>query len=159
MSIRLSFFKKEHEAGLKKFQLPPEQLEFTAMPIEALAVAIKDTHRNSVVVLREDIPVGFFVLSDGLDIKEYTNNPNAFILRAFSIDYLDQRKGYAKEALRLLPDFVRENFRGKTEIALAVNDRNISARKLYMKQGFVDQGKRKMGRKGEQWILHLFLND
>ncbi len=158
MKIRLSLFEKEHELRLKHFQLPAAQLEFTALPVEALAVAGSDLHRHSVVVLREEIPVGFFVLSDGLDTKEYTDHQNAFILRAFSIDYKEQKKGFAKEALYLLPDFVRENFSEKREIVLAVNDRNIAARKLYMKQGFVDKGKRKMGRKGEQWILHLDLS-
>nr|WP_240190021.1 GNAT family protein [Bacillus sp. P14.5] len=66
---------------------------------------------------------------------------------------MQQGKGYAKAAMKLLPSFVLEHFPETSEIVLAVNERNSAARTLYMKSGFKDNGKKLMGRKGLQSIL------
>lgn len=87
----------------------------------------------------------------------YSNNPNAILLRAFSTDKYQQGKGYAKQALTLLPEFVEENFNDINEIVLSVNIQNEVAQRLYHKCGFVDEGVRKEGKKGELIIMSYYL--
>ncbi|MFU1847767.1 GNAT family N-acetyltransferase, partial [Enterococcus faecium] len=43
----------------------------------------------------------------------------------------------------------------KNEVVLAVNEKNIPAQNLYEKVGFQDKGLRRMGRIGQQIIMHL----
>lgn len=99
----------------------------------------------------------FFDLHKGEGTKPYSTNDKAILLRAFSTDYRYQGKGYAKQALQLLPAFVKENFHEINEIVLAVNVRNEAAQGLYKKCGFVDEGVREMGPKGELIIMSYYL--
>jgi RimJ/RimL family protein N-acetyltransferase len=45
-----------------------------------------------------------------------------------------------------------------TEIILAVNVKNLAAQSLYKKCGFVDDGERRMGAKGELVIMSYSLS-
>jgi RimJ/RimL family protein N-acetyltransferase len=157
--VRLSFYHSEHYAVLQSFYLPKEQEKFTALPTEVIDLAIQDENRYPVIILSRDTPVGFFVLYDGKDIQAFTSNPNAISLRAFSINYIHQGKGYAKKALRLLPGFVMKHFPNINEIVLAVNEKNVAARRLYEKSGFEDRGLRRLGKIGMQLILHYRLSN
>jgi RimJ/RimL family protein N-acetyltransferase len=101
--------------------------------------------------------VTFFVLHKNEGVKPYSNNIHAILLRAFSTDFRYQGMGYAKKALMLLPPFVKVNFKEINEIVLAVNVQNVVAQKLYQKCGFIDNGVRKMGKKGELIIMSYYL--
>ncbi len=90
-------------------------------------------------------------------VKPYSENPKAMLLRAFSTDLHHQGKGYAKESLMLLPEFVRAKFPDFNNIVLAVNVKNTAAQSLYKKCGYLDEGIRKMGRKGELVIMNYYL--
>jgi RimJ/RimL family protein N-acetyltransferase len=90
-------------------------------------------------------------------VKEYSDNARAMLLTAFSINHAYQGKGYAKQGMSLLSEFVQKEFLDCNEIVLAVNHKNIPAQKLYMKVGFHDTGRTKIGRIGEQYIMALSL--
>ena len=90
--------------------------------------------------MKDNELVTFFVLHKNDGVKPYTNNENSILIRAFSTDFHHQGKGYAKQALKILPDFVRNNFLGINEIILAVNVKNVVAQSLYKKCGFVIMG-------------------
>lgn len=77
------------------------------------------------------------------------------LLTALSINHLEQGKGFAKHAMRLLSEFVKSEFPSYDEIVLAVNHKNIPAQELYRKVGFHDTGERKMGPIGQQYILNM----
>ena len=79
------------------------------------------------------------------------------LLTALSVNYAKQGKGYAKQAMLLLSDFVKSEFPDCDEIVLAVNHKNIPAQRLYSRVGFTDTGRRKNGPIGEQFILNLLL--
>ncbi|WP_456271464.1 GNAT family N-acetyltransferase [Bacillus sp. AK031] len=149
--MKLEFFNENHQEDLNAFSLVEEQHQFTALPSEALE--IKDENRFPIVMSDQGKAVGFFVLHKGEAIKEYTANSNALLLRAFSVNRIHQGKGFAKEAMILLPSFTFMHFPDTDEIVLAVNEKNLSARSLYLKSGFEDHGKKLMGRKGWQSIL------
>ena len=77
------------------------------------------------LAMKDNELVTFFVLHKNDGVKPYTNNENSILIRAFSTDFHHQGKGYAKQALKILPDFVRNNFLGINEIILAVNVKNV----------------------------------
>ncbi|MHC0035373.1 GNAT family N-acetyltransferase [Pseudoneobacillus sp. C159] len=152
MDINLLFFQLGHIERLKAFHLPPEQEQFTALPIEMLE---KNDERHPIVITNEHIPIGFFVLHSSARVQEYTENPHAMLLTAFSVDHAQQGKGFAKAGLAQLKDFVQNEFPQYNEVVLAVNQRNVPAQKLYEKVGFIDTGRRKIGEIGEQKVYSL----
>lgn len=152
--ITLKRYTTEFDEKLGKFELPVEQEQFTAMPIEMLEVT---KERHPIVILSDLEPVGFFVLHSSDRVKEYSDNPKAMLLTALSINYSQQGKGYANKGMSLLKEIIYHEFPAYNEIVLAVNHKNIPAQKLYEKVGFIDTGRRKIGRIGEQFIYSLFL--
>lgn len=154
-NVQLELYQQKYEAELKNFNLPEEQLKFTAYPIEMIQLAAEDETRNPVVIAADGIPVGFFVLQSGERVLQYTSEKDALLLIAFSIDTKHQGNGYAKKGLALLPDFVKLHFTDVKEVVLAVNEKNLAAQKLYKKCGFEDEDERKMGKIGLQQILRM----
>lgn len=155
--VVLDFYKSEYEESLRKFNLPAEQAMFTALPIDKMEEANNTIGQYPIVILSNQIPVGFFILHSSHRVKDYTNNPKALLLTALSINHSQQGKGYAKTGMDLLPKFTREFFSDFNEIILAVNKKNIAAQKLYEKVGYRDTGERRVGAIGEQIILNYQL--
>ncbi|MFD2442967.1 GNAT family N-acetyltransferase [Bacillus sp. CGMCC 1.16607] len=152
--VCLAFYEERFRAQLFEFSLPSEQHQFTGLPVDVLEISVKDKDRFPIVILDEDDVVGFFILHYGEEISSFSKNPNAILLRALSINYKHQGKGYGKLAMEQLPSFVKENFPQFDEIVLAVNMKNIGAKKLYDNVGFIDRGERRVGKIGPQYILH-----
>ncbi|MFD0697012.1 GNAT family N-acetyltransferase [Paenibacillus sp. GCM10027628] len=152
--IELAFYQEKYRETLENFYLTDEQLKFTATPALALHMCESDKDRHPIVILTGNVASGFFVLHVGENISPFTSNPRAILLRAFSVNHEHQGKGYAKQTLRILPDFVKTHFREVDEIVLAVNENNPYARTLYEKSGFIDKGLRRKVEKGEQIIMH-----
>lgn len=155
--IKLTSYNAQYDSILMNFFLPDEQAQFTGMPLEMVSKAKENPTRNPVIILNNLHPVGFFVLCSGEIVLDYTNNQNALLLIAFSINHTDQGNGYAKEGLMRLRDYIKKHFSNKNEVVLAVNCKNSPAEKLYEKVGFNDTGKRKIGKNGEQKIMSLYL--
>jgi RimJ/RimL family protein N-acetyltransferase len=155
--VSLKFYKNEDAERLKSYQLPEEQLAFTSMPIPAVEACLQEDDRHPVIIQYGDDIAGFFVLHGEGGAIKYSPNERAILLRAYSVSSDYQGKGIAGESLRILPDFVRKHFPGKNEIVLGVNHSNHAAQHVYKKAGFIDQGLRVTGKKGEQYVLHMQL--
>lgn len=155
--MELYFYNDGFKNALDQYQLTEDQLRFTSGPKECIKLSNGDSERSSILAIENDQFVNFFVLHINEGVKPYSDNVNAILLRAFSTDFRHQGKGYAKKALMLLPVFVKENFSEVNEIVLAVNLRNEVAQGLYKKCGFVDEGERRMGPKGELIIMSYYL--
>jgi len=155
--ISLEFFKPEYTALLGNYHLQEEQKKYTALPLDALKKCEMDRERHPVVILYGKELAGFFVLHGWDGAKEFSDNKDAILLRAYSVNEAFQGKGIANNSMSLLPFFVREHFPSKNEIILAVNHANEIAQKVYFNGGFIDKGTRVMGREGEMFILHLAL--
>lgn len=153
--IILTSYDAQYNHILNQFFLPDEQAQFTGMPLEMISKAIEDPTRNPIVILSNSHPVGFFVLCSGEIVLDYTTNQNALLLIAFSINHSEQGKGYAKNGLMRLSDYIKIHFANNDEVVLAVNCKNIPAQKLYEKVGFQDTERRKIGKNGEQIIMSL----
>lgn len=152
--IALSHFSIKHLDILNSFELPKEQGQFTSLPKNYKEVTAGEYR---IVILHDGEPVGFFLLHSTERVKDYSSNPKAMLLTSLSINHKEQGKGFAKQAMLLLGEFVVNEFPNCDEIILAVNHKNISAQQLYLKVGFQDTGKRKNGPIGEQFIMNLML--
>ncbi|KIL49578.1 GNAT family N-acetyltransferase [Jeotgalibacillus soli] len=142
-----------HRKSVENFMLPPEQAAFTAHPKEALEACKIDPARLPMVVESNEGAVGFFVLHKGDGPRPYTKDPNAILLRAFSIDYHEQGKGYATMAMQEVVEFVRSNDPAVSRIVLGVNLQNKHAQRVYEKAGFIDTGEQYIGKHGPQHIF------
>jgi RimJ/RimL family protein N-acetyltransferase len=158
-TVSLEFYIPEFKNDLLDYDLLEEQRRFTAFPADALEKCKEDPERHPVVILYDNRPAGFFVLHGWSGVKDYSDNQNAMLLRAYSINLSFQGKGIATKSILLLKHFVKEHFPLVDEIILTVNHSNVMAQNVYKKGGFVDQGRRAMGREGEMYIYHLFLKE
>jgi len=157
--VSLDFFKPEYTALLEDYYLHDSQKKYTAMPLEALKMCEMDRERHPVVIFYGNELAGFFVLHGWDGAMEFSDNKDAILLRAYSVNATLQGKGIANKSMSLLPSFVRQHFPSKNEIILAVNHANKIAQNVYFKCGFIDKGTRAMGREGEMFILHLNLQN
>ena len=151
-TIELVHFSEDFVDVLNDFELPEEQCQFTALPKE---ISIDMVGQYPIVILSDNVPVGFFVLHATERVKEYSSNPNAMLLTALSIDHKQQGNGYAKKGMLALSEFIQRVFKECNEVVLVVNHKNIPAQNLYLKVGFVDNGERRMGPIGEQIVMNL----
>jgi RimJ/RimL family protein N-acetyltransferase len=152
--VKLEHFSDKYLDGLMSFELSEEQAKFTALPSKYLDVT---EGQYRIVIVNQNVPVGFFILHSTERVMEYSDNPNAMLLTSFSVNQTKQGNGYAKHAMFLLSDFVKSEFPNCNEIVLAVNHKNIPAQRLYSKIGYKDTGRRKIGPIGEQFILSFLL--
>lgn len=140
------------------YLLPEHQARFANVPREIFAThATLPTDKLPVVIRYQGMPIGFFILDTGDDVAIYSPNPNAVLLRAYSLNPAYQGQGLAQMSLSagvLLP-FFRQHFGDADELVLAVNHANVSAQKLYLTTGFQDSGRRVQGTFGEQYVYVL----
>ncbi|UFT99060.1 GNAT family N-acetyltransferase [Radiobacillus kanasensis] len=153
--VRLDFYHDMYRKALEHYPLPPQQLQFTGLPLDCVAKAETENEYYSIVILYNDVPAGFFVLQGWDGVQTYSDNREALLIRAYSINPTYQGKGIAKKSLELLPTFIKAHFPERNEIVLGVNHKNIPAQQVYLKAGFVDRGKRVYGKLGEQFVFHL----
>ncbi|MCR6110753.1 GNAT family N-acetyltransferase [Bacillus sp. A301a_S52] len=156
LPVQLVHYQTSFYSQLSRFSLSENQLAFTSLPIKLLANLTTD--QLPVVITYEEKPAGFFLLNNGLRVNEYTSKRGGVLLTSLSIDTVYQGMGIASEAIKQLPLFISGHFHQCKEVVLAVNMRNTPAQKLYIKAGFEDTGRRKMGPIGEQMIMSLTVN-
>lgn len=155
--MELCIYVEQFKEAIEQYQISEEQLKFTGSPMEGNRLANEDPDREAILAFKDGKLVTYFNLHKNEGVKPYSTNPNAILLRTFSTDFRYQGKGYAKQALKILPSFVKQHFNGIDEIVLAVNLQNQNAQNLYKKCGYVDEGERRMGKKGELIIMSYYL--
>lgn len=155
--MKIHFYDNKFKNAIDNYELTEEQLRYTKHPKDCIQLVNEDLNRYSIVAMEGNKLVIFFVLHKNDGVKPYSNNNKSILLRSFSTDFRFQGRGYAKNALIILPKFVKENFTQTNAIVLAVNSTNKVALRLYKNCGFVDEGVREMGPKGELMIMHYYL--
>ncbi|MFN1217221.1 GNAT family N-acetyltransferase [Chryseobacterium kwangjuense] len=153
--ISLTFFKQEDFSEVN-YTLDEVQQQFTATPEMALQRIRErnDAQAFAITITEDAIPAGFFVLDFGEDKMDLTENKNSVLIRSLSVNPQFQGKGIGKMAMQIVDDFVRENFPECDEIVLAVNQKNIPAYHMYLKTGYLYDGKTRIGRSGPQYLMH-----
>src|SRR5690625_6017786 len=84
--MKLYEYEKRFENDVKNYNLSKEQLRFTATPLESVESSEKDSDRHSILAIKNNELVTFFVLHKNEGVKPYSENPKAVLLRAFSTD-------------------------------------------------------------------------
>lgn len=145
--IQLRALQDDHKAALLAYQLPEEQLPFTALPetvFERIAArnAQNDFSAIPVSILLQEQPVGLFVLDRGADLELWTANKQAVFLRSLSINPDFQHQGIGRQAMQGLPQFIANLMPELSinEIVLGVNLNNKAAQSLYRRIGFNEYG-------------------
>lgn len=111
----------------------PHQEEMVASNIKSLAqAAVADEVMFRAVYAGED-PVGFLMLSERRSVARY-------YLWRFMIDAAHQGKGYGREAVALLLEYVRQ-LPDATELFVSYVPGEGSPGPFYAKLGFVDTGR------------------
>lgn len=136
-----------------EYELDDVQSQFSALPSRWF----DDTTACKVVILHDDKAVGFFVLDDGDDKYDYTDNPKALLLRSMSINPAHQGQGLATLGLQNLTAFCQTYCAKFDQIVLGVHHKNIAAQKLYAQAGFVKTERIFMGIKGKQYVYEMWL--
>ena len=158
--ITLAPCRVEHYPALTAYQLTGEQAEFSRPPTDWLSGNIAfSAAQLAVTILRDDEPIGFFVLDSGAGRDDYSANPHAVLLRSMSLNPRHQGNGYARTALvpATLDAFIRAHFPACDEIVLGVHHANRAAVRLYQRAGFANTGRTYDGLKGLQFIYHRVL--
>lgn len=132
-----------------------EDSQFTVLPMEAMTTSLYAIEKHPILIMEAEKVVGFFILQVGIGVSQYTEDEDAVLLKAYSIDDRFQGKGYGKRSLEVLPAFVKAYFPKSKKVVLAVNHGNISAQMLYLKAHFYDTKRRIHGVKGLQFIFEL----
>ena len=152
--VSLKFFEISDFSGLD-YALDEHQLQYTSTVEKALErIKQDDSKASAVTILQDEKPAGFFVLDFGEDKLDLTDNEKSVLLRSLSVNPDLQGKGIGKAAMQLVDRFVRENFPDCDEIVLAVNQKNISAYQIYLKTGYLYEGKSRIGRSGPQYLMY-----
>jgi RimJ/RimL family protein N-acetyltransferase len=120
-------------------EIDPRLARFSGPPRATVPMADTDRARESVVILRDGVPVGYFHL-DRNSVPGAPAGPEILGLRALMIDRRAQGEGIATAAMLALPSYVRERFPDHRTVALTVNVDNPAAIAAYTRAGFVDAG-------------------
>ncbi|MDR6120972.1 RimJ/RimL family protein N-acetyltransferase [Bacillus sp. SLBN-46] len=155
--MQLYFYNERFKQDIEQYQITEDQLRFTGKPLDCIELSQEDVDRYSILAMDEKQLVTYFDLHKNEGVKPYSDNKNAILIRAFSTDSRHLGKGYATKVLKLLPGFVKEHFSEINELVLAVNLKNEAAQGLYKKCGFIDEGVRRMGPKGELIVMSYYL--
>lgn len=157
--MELYFYNDSFQEAIEEYQLSEIQLRYTGRPKECIMHSTTDPDRYSVLAIEKDQLMTYLDLHKKEGVKPYSNNDHSILIRAFSTDFRFQGNGYAQKTLGLLPDFVQKHFPEINELVLAVNVMNKVAQGLYKKCGFVDNGERRMGKKGELIMMSKKLGE
>ncbi|QDQ03091.1 GNAT family N-acetyltransferase [Lysinibacillus fusiformis] len=143
--MQLKFYEETDKQWIEQYAITEQQLRYTKSPQVSIELAKNEASRHPVLAMKEGKLVTFFVLHEKEGVIPYSANEQAILIRSFSTDFHEQGKGYAKEALQLIPSFVQRYFPAINELVLSVDMPNRAAQELYKKCGFVDEGVRVTG--------------
>jgi cysteine synthase A len=147
--------------AVKTLVLDPDQEQF-AGSLDTVFDGLQDSRhhdsQHAFVVVAGNEMVGFFILREKSALPNWAPG-GGITLHSFRIRRDRQGMGFGKAAIGLAICWVRQNRPDVGKLMLAVNARNLSARSLYLKSGFVDEGAIFHGPIGDQNILTFHLKN
>ena len=138
------------------------QKDFVASNVESLAEAFAVRESGGVAlpfgIYDDDVPVGFVMLGYDL-VPGETDMPEIakgnYCIWRFMIDEKFQRKGFGRQALQLVLDYIKTFPCGKAEaVYLSYEPENTGAAALYHAFGFKENGEKD----GDEIVAVLWLN-
>ncbi|UBH22442.1 GNAT family N-acetyltransferase [Macrococcus armenti] len=135
--MELLFYGDKHYQNIEQFELTEEQLKYVRSPQENISLLKDYDSRYPIVGKVDENIVLFCVLDTNSEFKMQFEVENGIYVRSFSTDVNYVRQGYAKQALRLLPQFIRNHFKHVENIVLIVDEPNTIAKNMYIDAGFI----------------------
>lgn len=155
--VDLQFFEPKDLPELN-YELDEIQAQFSALPKQALE-RIEARNQNDdffaypITIFYDEKVAGFCVLDFGDDKLALTDNADSVLLRSLSINPEFQGIGIGKSVMIVLDQFIKEHFKDCNEVVLSVNERNDLAFQIYLKTGYIFEGKKIEGRSGPQFVM------
>jgi GNAT superfamily N-acetyltransferase len=132
----------------------PDQSAWSGEARWTLPAAESHPARTPCTVLRDGVPVAFFILDTGSDVALYEPLPGTVGVRALYVDREWQGQGIGTAMLEALPDLARRLYPDAARLALTVNVTNPVAVRVYRRAGFTDTGRvYRGGALGPQYVL------
>jgi GNAT superfamily N-acetyltransferase len=155
-TVTLSPLTPELRDAALRITVEPGQVRFGGTPASSIPVADREAARESVVILRDGQPAGYFQL-DTRSVPGAPAGAHILGLRALVVDQALQGQGIGRAAMLALPAYVRARFPDRIAVLLTVNTDNPPAIALYASAGFVDAGVGiyNGGHAGAQHVLRL----
>jgi GNAT superfamily N-acetyltransferase len=142
-------------SAIARLELDPEQEQF-AGSVDAIFDELQSSRHPELehpfAILARGAPVGFFILREKHAVPAWAT-PDVITLHSFRICRALQGQGYGRAGTALAIAWVRKNRPSVKQLMLAVNARNLRAKRLYLDCGFVDSGTIYPGPIGKQHIL------
>ena len=152
--ITIEKLQSKHTEQLNSLSVSEEQLQFIGS-LENIIANVNDSIHPYVIVVEECV-VGFFLIDTAYSEKYQFAQHNSLGLRSYFIGRDFQGMGYGSAAILALFHYLPENYPNKSNVYLTVNCKNLSAKKCYLKGGFIDkEGLYLGGNAGPQHIMCL----
>ncbi|RDX36466.1 GNAT family N-acetyltransferase [Kangiella sp. HD9-110m-PIT-SAG07] len=162
MNLGLQPLKDKNYTAASQLNVYQEQVGFVETINTILGYIDKKTHGH--IIINKEEPdneeiVGFFLIDTNYSrIYDFCSNHDLG-LRSFFIDKNHQGHGYGKGAVKLLSDYLLNQYATASSVYLTVNCKNPSAKHCYEQGGFIDTGELYFGGDfGPQHIMKLSLN-
>lgn len=149
--VQLVPYDTKYDSELKEFTIAETEKAFALLPLAALEDLAPEEY--PVVVLYQQQAVGFMRLNQNNEGASLAQNPNAVLVKSFSITEHMQSQGLAQAALAQLPDYIHTHFPNTDEIVLSVNFKNPKAIHVYQKLGYIDTKRVIEGPAGPQHVM------
>lgn len=136
MNIELKPVDESNKADCIRLKVTRAQSEYIATNESSLEAAKEHSEvARPFMIYADGIAVGFTMFAFEPD---YEDSDDRYWLWRFMIDEKYQRRGYGKEALKLIIAYFKEN--GATNIRLSTKESNVAAIHLYKSFGFAPNG-------------------
>ena len=141
---------------LLDIQVRPEQRPFSGDIQGALHTLLSQSSPDiqGLALLVENLPLAFLLLKHGPLVPPWAA-PDAVTLHALQVDHRQQGHGLGQACLAGLPAMARQLWPQAGCLQLSVDADNQTARRLYLKMGWVDTGEGYRGRVGYERRLTL----
>ena len=155
VTVRVVPTNPRQHAALLDLQVLPAQRAWVGTIANALADLAHCPDSDSMVILRDDAPVGHYRIDPHARSVAGHDFPLPTLgLRAFFIDAQWQGQGLGGAALRAMFVDLAARYCAARQLALGVSADNVAALHLYSRAGFADSGELYHGgRSGTQRLL------
>ncbi|WP_266168576.1 GNAT family N-acetyltransferase [Dyella subtropica] len=154
-AIRVAPVTAELRSAVLGLRVQPEQYAFVSPIDVSLADAEQCPGSTPMTILFGGTPVGYYRIEHSArSVADRDFDVPALGLRSLFIDMNWQGRGFGTPALAALNDDLAMRHAEARLLVLTVNCRNLAARALYLRAGFVDSGELYHGgRSGPQHLM------
>lgn len=134
----LKMYNDTHQSLIDHYCLSDIKLRYVREPRIAIALTQKDPRRHAVLIFEDKHLVAFLTLFEAKGSSPYSDNKNCLIVQDISTDFRHLNNGYVRQAIQLLPSFIRQHFSTIDQLMIVVNEDKAFTQALCVDAGFKD---------------------